>query len=109
MKQMLQMILDEMNHELGHFPGTTLDKDSYSKFSDIYYDLTKQVVNRNAKAKSKEQLMRLTRLLCSFADSQFTALSNGRIIQAELSLDTPNRTLMHTDDDKSTNGTLTYG
>ena len=79
MNQTLKMILDEMNHELGHFPGTTLDKNAYSKFADIYYDLLREGTSRNKKAKSKEQLLKLTRLLCWQADMQTVPLHDSNM------------------------------
>ena len=83
MNQTLKMILDEMNHELGHFPGTTLDKNAYSKFADIYYDLLREDTSRNKKAKSKEQLLKLTRLLCWQADMQAVPLHDSNMAVAK--------------------------
>ena len=62
MDKMLQMVLDEMNYELGFNPKA---EDAYKKFSDIYYEY------QSMGTKSRRSvILRLARLLASYVDKQ---------------------------------------
>jgi len=64
MEPILKMILDDLNHELGHYPGTTLDVYAYKRFSDIFYDAFKDMENET----NKDIIKKLARVLSQYAD-----------------------------------------
>jgi hypothetical protein len=64
MEPMLKMILDDLNHGLGYYPGTTLDKDAYTNFSDIFYDAFKDLAHK----RNRDVINKLARVLAQYAD-----------------------------------------